>query len=86
MQVDHRKKIFCIGSGKTGTTSIGAALCSLGFRLGDQAQGELLIEDWARRDFRPIVEYCKTAEQAGRFVFGCPVQYDTQGPVPLTPR
>ena len=32
------------------------------------------------------VEYCRTTEQGGRFVFGCPVQYDTQGPLPLTPR
>ena len=32
------------------------------------------------------VEYCRTTEQGGRFVFGCPVQYDTRGPVPLTPR
>ncbi|HYD25141.1 MAG TPA: MBL fold metallo-hydrolase [Croceibacterium sp.] len=32
------------------------------------------------------VEYCRTTEQGGRFVFGCPVQYDTSGPQPLTPR
>jgi hypothetical protein len=32
------------------------------------------------------VEYCRTTEQGGRFVFGCPVQYDTRGPAPLTPR
>ena len=32
------------------------------------------------------VEYCRTTEQGGRFVFGCPVQYDTRGPLTLTPR
>ena len=32
------------------------------------------------------VEYCRTTEAGGRFVFGCPVQYDTRGPVTLTPR
>ena len=32
------------------------------------------------------VEYCRTTEQGGRYVFGCPVQYDTQGPLPLTRR
>lgn len=31
-------------------------------------------------------EFCRTTELGGRFVFGCPVQYDTQGPVPLVPR
>jgi hypothetical protein len=32
------------------------------------------------------VEYCRTTEQGGRFVFGCPVQYDSRGSRPLTPR
>jgi len=31
-------------------------------------------------------EYCRTTEAGGRYVFGCPVQYDNRGPVPLTPR
>lgn len=31
-------------------------------------------------------EFCRTTEAGGRFVFGCPVQYDVQGPVPLVPR
>jgi hypothetical protein len=57
-----KRKIFCIGSNKTGTTSLGAALHSFGFSLGDQAQAELLMEDWARRDFRPILRYCRTAD------------------------
>jgi hypothetical protein len=32
------------------------------------------------------VEFCRTTEQDGRFVFGCPVQYDVRGPLPLAPR
>jgi glyoxylase-like metal-dependent hydrolase (beta-lactamase superfamily II) len=32
------------------------------------------------------VDYCRTTEQGGRFVFGCPVQYDNRGPRTLTPR
>jgi len=32
------------------------------------------------------VEYCRTTEAGGRYVFGCPVQFDTTGPLPLTPR
>lgn len=60
MLFKSKRKIFCIGRNKT--TSIGAALQSLGFKLGDQAKAELLMEDWAKRDFRRIVKYCKTAD------------------------
>jgi hypothetical protein len=56
------EKVFCIGSNKTGTTSVEAALKSLGFIVGNQAAGELLIQDWAKRDFRSIIELCNTAE------------------------
>lgn len=55
-------KVFCIGRNKTGTTSLGAALGSLGYRLGDQREAELLLEDWARRDFRRLVAYCRRAD------------------------
>jgi hypothetical protein len=57
-----QKKIFVIGHNKTATTSVGAAIASLGFKLGNQPEAELFIEDWARRDFRNIVKYCKTAD------------------------
>jgi len=39
-----------------------------------------------QRQIDAAVEYCRTTEAGGRFVFGCPVQYDTRGPVTLTPR
>lgn len=55
-------KVFCIGRNKTGTTSLEAALRNLGYRLGNQAAGEMLLFDWARRDFRRIIELCKTAD------------------------
>ena len=32
------------------------------------------------------VEYCETTEAGGRYVFGCPVQYDSTGPLTLQPR
>lgn len=57
-----KKKVFCIGYGKTGTTSMAAALKSLGYKIGHQQQGELFIEDWAKRDFRGLVAYCKKAD------------------------
>lgn len=55
-------KVFCIGRNKTGTTSLGALLRQLGYRLGDQAAAEMLLRDWSRRDFRQIVKYCQTAD------------------------
>jgi hypothetical protein len=51
--------------------------------------GPLTIEQTLANDQRQIdaaVEYCRTTEAGGRFVMGCPVQYDTRGPVTLTPR
>lgn len=39
-----------------------------------------------RRQIEAAVEYCRTTEQGGRYVFGCPVQYDAEGPMPLAPR
>lgn len=55
-------KVFCIGMNKTGTTSLEAALTSLGYRLGLQARGEMLLRDWGRRDFRRIIDLCRTAD------------------------
>lgn len=56
------EKVFCIGKNKTGTTSIGKALETLGFKLGDQATAERLIEHWAKRNFDTIIKYCETAD------------------------
>jgi len=55
-------KIFCIGAGKTGTTSIEKALSDLGYKMGNQAQGELLVKDYSARNFKPILKFCKTAD------------------------
>ena len=65
-------KIFCIGRNKTGTTSLEIALKSFGFRMGNQAQGEMLLDDWARRDFRRIVTLCKTADAFQDVPFSMP--------------
>ncbi len=56
------QKIFCVGSNKTGTTSVKRALRDFGYTIGDQKEAELLINDWAIRDFRRIVQYCKQAD------------------------
>lgn len=57
-----KTKIFCIGQNKTGTTSIDALLKSIGYKTGNQVKGELLQNDWAKRDFSKIVKLCKTAD------------------------
>ena len=58
----EKRRVFCVGRNKTGTTSLSAALEQLGYRVGDQQEGELLIEDWAKRDFRSLVAYCRKSD------------------------
>lgn len=58
----QNSKIFCIGSGKTGTTSVEKAFKDLGYKVGDQVKGELFIDDYINRNFQPILNFCKTAE------------------------
>lgn len=63
MQLFRKKqKVFCIGQNKTGTTSIEAVLKKLGYKMGKQRKGELLIHDWAKRDFKKIIKLCRTAD------------------------
>ncbi len=54
--------MFGIGRNKTGTTSLGFALRDLGYRVGDQSAAEELMEDWAIRDFRRVIRYCRSAD------------------------
>ena len=41
---------------------MGQVLSDMGFRVGNQAKAERLMEDWAQRKFHNIVEYCKSAD------------------------
>ena len=59
---NNKPKIFCIGSGKTGTTSVEKALLDLGYELGNQAKGEMLLNEYINRNFKAIVDFSKTAE------------------------
>lgn len=58
----ERQKIFCIGMGKTGTTSVEKALKDFNYKMGNQAKGELLLGAYAKRDFNKIIKFCKSAE------------------------
>ena len=68
-------KIFCIGLVKTGTTSLEQALKDLGYRLGNQHQGEALFPAYAARNFRPIIEFCLTADAFQDAPFSFPFTY-----------
>jgi len=57
-----KPKVFCIGTGKTGTTSVEKALRDFGYKMGNQEKGELLLEDYSKRNLNAIVKHCKTAE------------------------
>jgi glyoxylase-like metal-dependent hydrolase (beta-lactamase superfamily II) len=57
--------------------------------LAVHGSGPLSIEQTLANNQRQIdatVEWCKSTEAGGRFAFGCPVQFDTQGPIELRPR
>ena len=71
----HAGKVFCIGRNKTGTTSVVRALQDMGYRLGNQRAGELLLEDWARRDFRRIVDLARSADAFQDIPFSLPFSY-----------
>jgi len=71
----YQGKIFCIGRNKTGTTSLERALRDLGYRMGDQRQGELLLGDWARREFGRIIELARTADAFQDIPFSLPFTF-----------
>ncbi len=53
------------------------------------SSGPLSIEQTLaniQRQAQAAQEFCRETEAAGRYVFGCPVQYDSNGALPLTPR
>lgn len=68
-------KIFCIGHNKTGTTTIESVLKDFGYKLGNQVQGELLLDAWYHRDFKEIIKFCKTADAFQDVPFSLPYTY-----------
>lgn len=62
IRVIGKKKIFCIGRNKTGTTSLAAEMKNLGYIVGHQRTAEMLFDDWVKRDFSRIIKYCRTAQ------------------------
>lgn len=68
-------KVFCVGWNKTGTTSVEHALRGFGLRMGDQPAAEMLLEDWARRDFRRVIELCRSADAFQDIPFSLPYTF-----------
>lgn len=75
IQKANKPKIFGIGNNKTGTTSLKSAMQALNYKVGNQRQAEIMHHTWAKRDFQPIVEYCKTAEFFQDFPFSKPFTF-----------
>lgn len=63
-RIAPRAKVFCIGLNKTGTTSWAQAMSDLGYVVGSETRATMLYDDWARRDFQRIIDYCRTDGQA----------------------
>jgi hypothetical protein len=57
--------------------SLAAALCELGIVVGNQRIAELMIHDWARRDFRRLINYCYSAQAFQDVPFSWPFTFQT---------
>jgi hypothetical protein len=55
-------KIFCIGSNKTGTTTLESLFLEFGFKVGDQEQAELLLKHYSSGNWKPIINFCNSAD------------------------
>jgi len=62
LRVYNKTKIFCIGCNKTGTTSLELLFRDLGYIVGNQREAELLMHSYNKREFQPIINYCKSAQ------------------------
>jgi hypothetical protein len=71
----NKQKVFCVGMNKTGTTSLTQALRELGMRVAPQHPAELLLDDWKRRDFRRLVQLCKSYQAFQDVPFSLPYTF-----------
>lgn len=70
-----KTKIFCIGRNKTGTTSLQRFFIDHGYKVGDQPRAELLIKHYVKRDWKPIIKYCRSYEVFQDIPFSLPYTY-----------
>lgn len=62
VRIRNREKVFVIGFNKTGTTTMKRALGDVGYIVGSERAAKPLFHDWVKRDFKPIIKFCKSAE------------------------
>lgn len=68
-------KVFCVGFNKTGTTSLEQVIRDRGWKIGKQKAAELMLQDWSRRDFAPLLKYCRSARFFQDIPFSLPFTY-----------
>lgn len=71
----RKPKVFCVGFNKTGTTSLTQTLKTFGYKLGKQSAAEALLYDWAKRDFKNIIAYCRSGNAFQDIPFSLPDTY-----------
>jgi len=74
-KIKSKSKVFVIGFNKTGTTTLKSVLWELGYSVGSQREGELLLGDWQRDSFKKIFALCETAECFQDIPFSLPRTY-----------
>lgn len=70
-----KRKYFCVGFNKTGTTSLKRAFRTLGYVIGDQRTAEGFLASWAVRDFAGLIRYCRTGQVFQDVPFSLPYTY-----------
>lgn len=70
-----RRRIFCVGQNKTGTTSLEIFLARAGFRVAPQYKGEFLLYDWADGNYRGLINFCERFEVFQDVPFSFPRTY-----------
>lgn len=71
----RRQKIFCVGLNKTGTLSLAGVLEQFGIVVAPQRPAELLINEYARRDFTKLIRFCRFFQAFQDVPFSCPFTY-----------
>jgi len=74
-KVRNKQKIFCIGRNKTATTSLRDAFVDLGFITGNESKARYLLDDYIKKDFEPIIKFCKHAQVFKDIPFSLPDTY-----------
>ena len=76
MAETKKKKVFCIGENKTGTTSLFHTFTHLKYKIGQQRPAELLLDDYLNGNHEPIINYCNSAEFFQDIPFSKPKTYE----------